>query len=343
MAEAGGSGGSGIDTGLAYKGIVTAVPAANRYTVPQFIGLGIGKLIGVTNPYALFIFRKGTGTGLAPQGEIQNVTAYNSVTGEVTAAGYTVAVTVGDEVMLVHPSIANAVAMTGGLGTILTAITQTTGLCYQGTVTAVPGVNQFTIPTLAGLGAVKFIDTGLVNQYYAFVLRDAGGAGAAPQGESQPITNYATLTGNFSANAFTVPVNIGDEILIIHPFLARIMNLVGLPTATGSQTKNWQAAEQDLVTIGAANVSYKLHLVLVSIANLIGNITIRAYHSIAGTERRIFPIPAATVFTAAASAPGIPVIDTTMAITEALRITIQSDNAADNGQAVDYEYKLEAM
>jgi len=81
----------------------------------------------------------------------------------------------------------------------------------------------------------------------------------------------------------------------------------------------------------------------VDISALAGNITIRAYIKINGVEQRIFPIPAATTFTAAVSAPGIPLIDTTGAITEALRVTIQSDAVADNGKAVGYEYKLEAM
>jgi hypothetical protein len=125
--------------------------------------------------------------------------------------------------------------------------------------------------------------------------------------------------------------------------VANALKSSGQATVSGTLSANWQTAEQTLVTIGANGVSNKLHVALVSIANLAGNITIRAYHRINGVERRIFPIPAATTFTAAVSAPGIPVVDTTMAITEALRITVQSDNAADNGLAVDYEYKLEAM
>src|SRR4030065_1779056 len=54
------------------------------------------------------------------------------------------------------------------------------GLFYHGVVDAVPGANQFTIGALAGLGAAKF--EGATNPYYVFVLRDAAGGGAAPQG-----------------------------------------------------------------------------------------------------------------------------------------------------------------
>jgi len=342
MAEAGGAGVSGIDTGLAYKGTVTAV-TGNQYTVPSFIGLGIGKLIGVTNPYALFVSRKGSGTGGAPQGEIQDVTAYTSSSGDVTAAGYSIPIAVGDEVILVHPSIANAVALTGGLAAVLAAITQTTGLCYQGTVTDVPGANQFTIATLAGLGAGKFIDLGGVSSYYAFVFRDAGGGGAAPQGEYQRITNYATLTGNFTALAFSVAVGIGDEVLIIHPFLARIMNMVGVPGTNGNLAANWQAAEADLCTIGAALTRLKVHNLTIGIGAFVGNVTIRLYTDVNGVEQQIYPIPLATTFNVATDPPAIPVINATFGIKNALRVTLQSDNAADNGAVGEYDYLVEAM
>jgi hypothetical protein len=105
------------------------------------------------------------------------------------------------------------------------------GSVYYGVVTAVPGANQFTIATLAGLGAGKFAGT---NPYRAFVLRDAGGASAAPQGEQQSITAYTTATGAFTTDAFTAAVAVGDEVLIIHPRLAEVLTILGLhgvPTA----------------------------------------------------------------------------------------------------------------
>ena len=119
--------------------------------------------------------------------------------------------------------------------------------------------------------------------------------------------------------------------------------LAGQATVSGTNTQNWQAAEQNLVTIGTNGTSYKIHLLLVGIQNLIGNITIRLYHRINGVERCIYPIPAATTFSVALDQPEIPVINSSFVITEALRVTVQSDNGADNGQAVTYEYKLEEM
>lgn len=94
----------------------------------------------------------------------------------------------------------------------------TEGLSYYGVVDDVPGANQFTIGSLAGLGAGKFADA--VNPYQVFVLRDAGGLAGAPQGEMLPVTAYATATGIFASAAFTFAIGVGDEILIIHPAVA---------------------------------------------------------------------------------------------------------------------------
>lgn len=98
------------------------------------------------------------------------------------------------------------------------------GLVYYGVVTAVPGANQFTVATLAGLGAGKFAD--VTAPYRAFVLRDAGGLSAAPQGEQQNITVYDTATGTFTTNAFTAAVAVDDEILIMHPRIAQILEIL---------------------------------------------------------------------------------------------------------------------
>ena len=106
------------------------------------------------------------------------------------------------------------------------------GAVYYGVVTAVPGANQFTIPTLAGLGAGKFYDA--TAPYRAFVLRDAGGAAAAPQGEQQSVTAYSPASGVFTTAAFTAAVAVGDEILLVHPRLAEVATILGLhavPTA----------------------------------------------------------------------------------------------------------------
>jgi len=215
----------------------------------------------------------------------------------------------------------------------------TQGLVYYGVVTEIPAPNEFTIPTLAGLGAAKFTDMSAIAPYYAFVFRDAAGGGAAPQGEYQPITNYGTGSGTFSSDAFTVPLGIGDEILIIHPFLAKIMNFAGLPPHVGSLAANWQTAEADIVSIGAVLTNYKLHSLVLDINNLVGTVTIRMYQDVVGTERRCYQ----QEFTVAADGPGLWIVNGTVGIHEVLRVTAQSDAAADNGKTIGYDYMLEEM
>jgi len=271
--------------------------------------------------------------------ENKGATAFNPLTGQITVdPAFSSQVLAGTGFYVL-----NQQSTAAAIASILAAIDKIQGLVYYGVVTGVPVAGQFEIASLAGLGAAKFATVVPEYQYHAFVLRDAAGGGAAPQGESQAVTNYGTATGNFTANPFTVPVDVGDEILVIHPYLARIMNLHGLPPITGSHAANWQVAEQDLVSIGAANTKYKLHSLIVGIQNLVGNITIRMYTLVAGVERRIYPIPAAATFSVAADAPALPIVNGTWGIHDVVRVTVQSDNAADNGQNVDYDYLLEAM
>ena len=92
-------------------------------------------------------------------------------------------------------------------------------LSYMGTVTAIPGANQFIIPSLSGIGAGAFIALAPAEPWIAYVFRDAAGAADPPQGEFQDIKTYDTLTGEFTTNPFTAPVAVGDEIIIMHPSL----------------------------------------------------------------------------------------------------------------------------
>jgi hypothetical protein len=98
------------------------------------------------------------------------------------------------------------------------------GIGFRGVVTAAnPGVS-FTIGTLVGLGAGFFVDAN--SPWYATVLRDAGGAAGAPQGESEKVTGYTTATGLFTSDAFTVPVAVGDDMLILNHRLADIPSIL---------------------------------------------------------------------------------------------------------------------
>lgn len=305
----------------AYRGITTAdgaTPANNTLVDANLIDKNdfiSGKTILLQSGLAIF--------------EDRGATAFNPVNGQITVnPAFSSRVLEGTGFYVLNASsVAAAMAL------------MNQGLCYYGVVTDVPFANTFTIATLVGMGDDKFVEITLTTPYYAFVFRDASGPGAAPQGEYQPITAYDSGGGTFTTNAFTMPVGVGDEILIIHPFLARTMNSAGLPPHVGSTPGAWQTAEADIVSIGAVLTNYKLHSLVLDINNLVGTVTIRMYLDLVGNVRRVYQ----QAFTVVADGPGLWIVNGTVGIHEILRVTAQSDAAADNAKAIGYDYMLEAM
>ncbi len=116
--------------------------------------------------------------------------------------------------------------------------------------------------------------------------------------------------------------------------------LAGEVPGTGSTTADWQMSETDVVSIGASGVRNKIHDLTVSIHNLAGTqVTARLYKTVNGVERKVYE----QRFDTTADPPGLPIINGSWAIHGVLRATLQSNDAADNGKAVDYDYMLEAM
>ena len=114
----------------------------------------------------------------------------------------------------------------------------------------------------------------------------------------------------------------------------------GLPPITGSAMGDWETAESDVVTIGSHNARYKVHSLMIAISNLVGTtITVRLYMLVNGIECKVYE----QAFDATADPPGLWVINGTVGIHEGLRATLQSNDAADNGQSVDFDYMLEVM
>jgi hypothetical protein len=75
----------------------------------------------------------------------------------------------------------------------------------------------------------------------------------------------------------------------------------------------------------------------------IGNITPRIWITVNGVLRQIFPPTLVNPYIIGTNAPGIALINGTFGIANALIITAQSDNIADNGVAIGFEYFLEQM
>ncbi len=116
--------------------------------------------------------------------------------------------------------------------------------------------------------------------------------------------------------------------------------LAGQNPVEGSVARDWQVAETNLVSIGAVGIRNKIHDLTLSILNLAGTqITIRLYKTVNGIERKVYE----QVFDAVTEPPGLSVINGSWAIHNVLRVTLQSNDVADNGKSVDYDYMLEAM
>jgi len=116
--------------------------------------------------------------------------------------------------------------------------------------------------------------------------------------------------------------------------------LAGPAPVSASTTANWQTAESDVVSIGAAGVKNKVHDLSLNISNLAGTtITVRLYKKVNGVERKVYE----QSFNAATDPPGLPIINGAWATHEIIRVSLQSNNGSDNGKAVDYDYILEAM
>ncbi|GAH30918.1 unnamed protein product [marine sediment metagenome] len=97
----------------------------------------------------------------------------------------------------------------------------------------------------------------------------------------------------------------------------------------------------DLVTIGTAGDRKKVHSLVVGIGALtIGaNITIRLYRLVNGVETRVYR----ETFIVGTDPNGLWVINGTLEIDGTLRVEVQSDTPADNGEAVTYNYNTEDM
>ena len=275
--------------------------------------------------------------------EDAGATAFDDTNGEITVApafsSQVLAVTAFYVLNNVSPSM---------VALLISLLNSNQGLCYGGEVTAVPVAGQFTIPTLAGLGAGRFAEVGGIGQYYAFVTREHAGGSAAPQGEAQVLQNYATLTGNFTAAAFTVDIDVGDVVLIIHASLIRpYLNQYGLPPHVGALAANWNSgvatsgnAGADLVTIGVADTKYKVHSLLVNISAFIvgSNVRVRMFMEITGTEREVYNQP----FVVGTDPNGLWIINGTVGIHDVLRVEVYSDGL-DDMRNCDYDYMLELM
>jgi len=92
------------------------------------------------------------------------------------------------------------------------------GLSFEAPVTTYTDTTHFKVSTLAGKGT-GFFKPVAGTPYEIYVVEADG---AAPEGEQTPVVAYTTADGTFQHTAFTVPLAVGDIVLIIHPLLASL-------------------------------------------------------------------------------------------------------------------------
>lgn len=102
-------------------------------------------------------------------------------------------------------------------------------LAYLAPVTSSADTTHFVSSVMIGYGTDYF--TG----WTAYVLWDAGGAGAAPQGEYRIVSDYVTATGTFTLSAASTQLAATDIVLLVHPFIGGL-GLPGDTAATGAVT-----------------------------------------------------------------------------------------------------------
>ncbi len=204
-------------------------------------------------------------------------------------------------------------------------------LALFGRVTRVIDANTFRAAGLVGQGDGTFQD------YNIYVLRKADGTTDPPHREQEPCVAYNSAAGEFIHMAFTDSLAVGDSFLLLHPALAAAA-AIDINHFPGATVHNWEAAEQTVTTIGGLGVINKVHSLLLDINALAGNITVRLLHEINGEQRRVYE----QIFTVAVDGPGLWIVNGTLAIHGLLVVTLQSDDAGDNGESVGWQYILES-
>lgn len=119
------------------------------------------------------------------------------------------------------------------------------GLSFEGIVTTYTDTTHFKVSALADKGTGFFKP--VAGAPYEIYVAEADGA--APEGEQTPVVAYTTADGTFQHVAFTVPLAVGDIVLIIHPLIASLgTKATAAATGAVATTKYMMAYVKQLVT-----------------------------------------------------------------------------------------------
>jgi hypothetical protein len=156
------------------------------------------------------------------------------------------------------------------------------------------------------------------------------------------------MPGEFYIEAKRERLDLSVILAAIDALGVKLDRLRGEDPVSDSVTANWQSGTgtsgepgADLVTIGIVDIKHKLHSLVVNISALTAGATvaIKLFMKVNGVERKVYH----QSFTQGTDPDGVWVVNGSVGIHQLLRVELESDNAADNGQAVDYDYMLEEM
>ena len=218
-----------IRTLTAYTGIATADGAGGGTTIIDTALKGkndfiTGKTVLIMSGDASF--------------EDKGAASFNPATGVITlASGFSAKIVKGTIYRVVNiSSVEIAIANTEAA---VEALLVSSGLVHRAAVTEVPNATTFRAAELIGYGSTYF------RNWIVYVVWDAAGLGDAPQDECKPITAFNSADATFTHAAFTSPLAVGDKVLLLHPWIARIANLT-------RPQKGTQATTNVLTVVGAA-------------------------------------------------------------------------------------------
>jgi len=160
------------------------------------------------------------------------------------------------------------------------------------------------------------------------------------------------ISGSTAAGTVTPESAFGGQIVAGVKFAILSVRSSGAATTTtvtpsNSVVANWNSGVAtsgnpgaDLVSIGANDTKNKLHSLLLNISSLTGGATVRVrlFMEVNSVESQVYN----QTFIKGTDPDGLWIVNGTVGIHEVLRAELHSDNPADDGKAVDYDYMLEA-
>ena len=110
--------------------------------------------------------------------------------------------------------------------------------------------------------------------HYAYILTDAGGAGAAPQGEERPVTDYDQSTTTLTvAPAFTAAVANGDTYELLPERRDRIIDAINAGVQAAGET--WPILKRDTTTLTIVADDYDYSLSTITDLVRLLNVSVR--------------------------------------------------------------------